>query len=244
MYARVGSTSDVVRALAAAGAPAGTTALAEQQSAGRGQHGRHWEDRPGASLLLSVLLRPASAAAPGAAPLRVGLAVATAIDRLTGLHTRLKWPNDLLLQERKAGGVLCEAATTGGATSIVAGIGINVGQAATDFSRDVAPRATSLRMAGAGDVSRAALAGAILDELLAGNDRIAEPLDAEELQAFAGRDALRGQVVAIDDVVAGTAVGVSALGELRVQNDGRIVTVHTGRVRIAGARAVAHERAP
>ncbi len=233
-----------MRTLAAAGAPAGTTVIAEQQTAGRGQHGRHWEDRAGASLLLSVLLRPASAPAPGAVPLRVGLAVATAIDGLTGLHTQLKWPNDLLLAGRKAGGVLCEAATTGGATSIVAGIGINVGQEPADFSPAVAPLATSLRIAGAAGVSRAALAGAILGALLANGDRLAEPLDAAALQHFAARDALRGRLVAIDDVVVGTAAGVSAQGELCVRSDDRIVTVHTGRVRIAGARAAAHERAP
>jgi BirA family biotin operon repressor/biotin-[acetyl-CoA-carboxylase] ligase len=244
VFERVPSTNDVLRTEAARGAASGTSALAELQTAGRGQHGRRWEAGAGQSLLMSVLLRTGSAQAPGAVPIRVGLAAAAGIEAACGVHVRLKWPNDLIVGGHKLGGVLCEATTTGSSTSIVAGIGINVAQREEDFSQAVASIATSLRIAGAADVQRSALAAAILERLLAAGDRIALALDAQELAAYSTRDALAGRAVEIDGRPAGTAVGISEQGELRVRNAAGLATVHTGRVRIAGARSAAHERAP
>src|SRR5690606_17580948 len=85
VFARVSSTNDVLREAATRGAPAGSTVLADLQTAGRGQHGRVWEATPGRSLLMSVLLRTEAAAAPGTAPIRVGLAAAGAIEAVCGI---------------------------------------------------------------------------------------------------------------------------------------------------------------
>ena len=244
VFARASSTNDVVRGLAAGGADTGATAIAELQTAGRGQHGRRWESAAGQSLLMSVLLRPDTATAPATAPIRVGLAAAAAIESLCDVAVQLKWPNDLVVAGRKLGGVLCEATTTGGSLSVVAGIGINVAQGEDDFVGKIAATATSLRIEGSSDVSRGSLAGAILARLLADVDRIATPLDDQEIQRYATLDSLAGRQVEIDGRSAGTAAGISATGELRVQTGARIATVHTGRVRIAGAGSVAHERAP
>lgn len=238
------STNDVLRAEATRDAPGGTIAIAEVQTAGRGQHGRQWEGRQGQSLLMSVLLRLRVAPAPGTAPIRVGLAAAAAIEAVSDVRVQLKWPNDLVVAGRKLGGVLCEASTTGSSTCIVAGIGINVGQRERDFSSGVRTTATSLWLAGRKQVRRSTLAGAILERLLPQMDSIAELLDPHELESFAARDALSGQTIEIDDTPAGTAAGLAPDGELRVHSDAGIATVHTGRVRIAGARSVAHERAP
>ncbi len=238
------STNDVLRTEAARGAPGGTSAIAEVQTAGRGQHGRQWEGRQGQSLLLSVLLRTPVAPAPGTAPIRVGLAAAAAIEAVSDVRVQLKWPNDLVVGGRKLGGVLCEASTTGSSTCIVAGIGINVGQRERDFSSGVRASATSLWLADRKDVRRSTLAGAILERLLPRMDSIAALLDPHELESFAARDALSGHMIEIDDTPAGTAAGLTPDGELRVHSDAGIATVHTGRVRIAGARSVAHERAP
>lgn len=244
VFAHVSSTNDVLRDASASEAPSGTTALAEVQTAGRGQHGRTWEGKAGQSLLISVLLRTQTAHAPGTAPIRVGLAAASAVEAVCNVTVQLKWPNDLVVAGRKLGGVLCEATTSGTSTSIVAGIGINVGQRIEDFPPGLADAAVSLRMAGCGGVQRSALAGAILERLVPRADGIALPLAGHELDAWAARDALAGHLIEIDGSAAGTAAGLSPQGELRVQSDAGIATVHTGRVRIAGARTVAHERAP
>jgi BirA family biotin operon repressor/biotin-[acetyl-CoA-carboxylase] ligase len=106
---RVDSALDAIHDRAAAGAPAGTVVVAGEQLAGRGARGDPWHSPPG-GLWLSILLRPAVPVGVGVLSLRTGLAVATALDRVTGGESvGLKWPNDLILRDRKLGGILCEA---------------------------------------------------------------------------------------------------------------------------------------
>lgn len=94
--AETGSTNSDVMAAARDGAPEGTVLVADHQSAGRGRLGRVWQAPPGASLLVSVLLRPPSAVV-GVVAMGVGLAMAEAVEELTGLAPGLKWPNDLVV---------------------------------------------------------------------------------------------------------------------------------------------------
>jgi len=124
--ARVGSTMDALHELAQAGAAAGTAVVAEEQGAGRGSRGRAWSSPPG-GLWLSVLARPASTGLE-VLSLRAGLAVAVLLDRLGAAgRVELKWPNDLMLDDRKVGGILCEARWQGGTLAWVAvGLGLNV----------------------------------------------------------------------------------------------------------------------
>lgn len=230
LFQRVSSTSDVAQRLAEAGAAAGTTVITDEQTAGRGQAGRTWTAAPGQSLLLSVLLRADSGVDPGSAPLRVGLAAATAIEDATGLDVCIKWPNDLLLHDGgKLAGLLCEAASGTGGTRIVAGIGINVLQAAHDFPADLRQRAVSLHMAGS-VTARATLVRAILDRLRPFHVP-PPPLDARTLQALAARDALRGHQVDIDGTTAGVALGIAADGCLIVRAGDRARRVRSGSVR-------------
>jgi len=101
------SALDAVHELGSQGAPAASVVIAEEQTAGRGRDGRTWYSPPG-GVWLGVLLRP-SRAELGVLSVRVGLAVADAVDALLGRpETRLKWPNDVLLGERKLAGTLCE----------------------------------------------------------------------------------------------------------------------------------------
>lgn len=242
VHARIGSTNDLARAAATA-VPAGTTFIADAQSAGRGQHGRHWESPPGASLLMSVVLRArAQDRALGAAPLRVGLAVVEAIEQVSGAQAAIKWPNDVLLDGRKVAGVLCEGIVAADGAIVIAGIGVNVHQEPADFSAEVRGSATSLRIATGAGTARSALAGAILHALHAGVADIGEPLRAVELRAFAVRDALQGRTITIDGRLAGTAAGITAEGELRVQHEGAVRHVHGGTVRVADGQAAAHQR--
>jgi BirA family biotin operon repressor/biotin-[acetyl-CoA-carboxylase] ligase len=121
---RVGSTQDILRAWAEAGAPEGALVLAEVQERGRGRRGRPWESRPGESLTFSLLLRPAlPLSALSLLPLLSGLALFEAVG-LGGL----KWPNDLLAPEgRKLAGVLLEAKAEGEEVAYaLLGVGVNV----------------------------------------------------------------------------------------------------------------------
>ena len=244
VYDRVGSTNDVAKRLAEAGAAEGTAVLAETQTAGRGRGGSSWHDRPGASLLLSVVLRPRltadGPAAPGTLPLRVGLVVAEAIERLAGLRTRVEWPNDVVVGRgraeveggRKLAGILCEGALSESTSSyIVVGVGVNVHQQPDDFAPELRPRATSLRLAGVAGGSRPALAHDILAGVRALGKNAVRPLDRETLDRLAQRDALAGRTVSVDGRIAGRAHGIAADGGLLVQNDDGIETIRAGTVR-------------
>jgi BirA family transcriptional regulator, biotin operon repressor / biotin---[acetyl-CoA-carboxylase] ligase len=122
----VTSTNDVARERAREGAAQFTVILAGDQSAGRGRQGREWISPPG-NLFLSVLLRPADRFADaGLIPLAAGVAVSEALEAF-GVRARLKWPNDLVVAEKKIGGLLAEASSVGaGVDSVVLGVGVNL----------------------------------------------------------------------------------------------------------------------
>ena len=134
--------------------------VTDHQVAGRGRLGRAWDTPAHTSVTLSVLL-PAPEQGRGWMPLATGLAVRDALAEVAGVQSGLKWPNDVLLPadgERKVCGILCELQPAG----VVVGLGINV-----DQDRDELPveSATSLRLAGAADVSRERLVAAVLTQL-------------------------------------------------------------------------------
>ncbi|MCS7173302.1 MAG: biotin--[acetyl-CoA-carboxylase] ligase [Armatimonadetes bacterium] len=123
-FERVSSTQDVARHLAIKGAPEGTVVVAEAQTAGRGRLGRTWISPPG-GLYLSVVLRPL--VSPPEVPklsLVGGLSAARAIERVCRVAVGLRWPNDLVVNGRKVGGVLAEAGPD--AWWVILGIGLNV----------------------------------------------------------------------------------------------------------------------
>lgn len=159
-HAVLGSTNDRARELAAAGAPAFTTVIADLQTSGRGRGGAAWLAPAGSSLLISTIL-PVTSPPALHLPLLVGLAAARAIETVCpGAAVGIEWPNDLVLGGKVAG-VLCEAAQA----RVVAGLGVNVRQGLEDFPDDLRARAGSLAAAGHRGVSRAALAGSWLGEL-------------------------------------------------------------------------------
>ena len=145
---RTGSTNADLLARALAGAPEGVVLAAEEQSAGRGRMGRTWVAPPRAALTFSLLVRPSAVppARRGWLPLLAGVAVASAVTAVTGVQTRLKWPNDVLAGPAKLGGILAEA--TGNA--VVVGVGLNVSAEPGELPPPGpgALAATSLRIAG------------------------------------------------------------------------------------------------
>ena len=237
VYEAVESTNDIARELAESGAPPGTTVLADHQTRGRGQHGRAWHAASGRGVLLSVLLRPRSGPdrSPGVLPIRVGLAAARAVQRVTGLAPGLKWPNDLVADGRKLGGILCEGAMAGDEFFVVAGIGLNVLQRDGEFPPGLDPRPVSLAMLrpGQGEVARAALAGAIAREVGALGSDAARPLSGAELREFADRDILRGRSVSLDGAALGRAAGLAPDGALLVDGAAGRVAIRAGTIRPA-----------
>ena len=157
-----GSTNADLLARALRGEPEGAVLAAEEQRAGRGRMGRTWTAPPRAALTFSMLLRPAvPPARRGWLPLLTGVAVATAVTGVTGVETRLKWPNDLLAAGAKLAGILAEAS----GDAVVVGIGLNVSTEPAEFPapRPGALPATSLRAAGATALDREELLLATLE---------------------------------------------------------------------------------
>jgi BirA family transcriptional regulator, biotin operon repressor / biotin---[acetyl-CoA-carboxylase] ligase len=136
IFDSVSSTND----LAAQAPEAGTVFIADEQTSGRGQHGRVWQSAVGTSLLMSINLNPPTRLRrPVLLTAWAAVAVADAIFQLSGLQANLKWPNDLLVNGKKVCGILIEQNR-----SIVLGLGLNLSQTAADFARAELPSATSL----------------------------------------------------------------------------------------------------
>jgi len=208
----VPSTQEVAHLLAESGAPHGTAVAAREQRAGRGTRGRSWHS-PLGGLWMSVLCRPGDAAAAECFSLRVGLAVAAAIEatlpKLPPLA--IKWPNDLMLAGRKAGGILCEARWQGGALAwIVAGVGINVCNPIPDEVVGTAIALTALDPTATPE----RLAGPVAERVAAAGSG-GGALRPRELAAFHARDFLNGQ--AIEAPLAGIARGIDPDGALMVE---------------------------
>ena len=209
-FERVGSTMDLIHALAEEGADAGTAVLAGEQLEGRGSRGRPWHSPPG-GLWASVLLRPAVVGGIEVISLRVGLAVAAAIEACTSQPIQLKWPNDLMLDHRKLGGILCEARWQGGALGWVAvGIGINV--------QNAVPVELEGSAVALGQVRPGITPHDIAEPIVAALRRIdlsAERLSSAELVQFERRDWLRGRE--LRQPVHGHAAGLNDDGSLLVR---------------------------
>jgi BirA family transcriptional regulator, biotin operon repressor / biotin---[acetyl-CoA-carboxylase] ligase len=159
-----GSTNADLTTRAAEGAPEGTALAAEEQLAGRGRMGRRWVSLPRSAVMVSVLFRPAAVppSRRGWLPLLAGVAAATAVRQTTGVPAVLKWPNDVLVGERKLAGILAEQS----GDAIVVGLGLNVSATEAELpdTGPGAPAATSLRREGATALDRNALLAALLAE--------------------------------------------------------------------------------
>lgn len=219
----VGSTNDEVLRRAVEGAPEGLVIAADEQTAGRGRHGRSWWDKPGNSLLFSVLLRPTL---PLARFPLLGMAMACAVAEAggdaTGLELCVKWPNDVLHGGRKLCGILAESRPGTAGHVLVVGTGINVNQAAGDLPPELSDRATSLRAAAGGRTfDREDLLRAVLDRF----ERyraLAEREGAEALRvALLPRLPQPGARIAVNTAegrVEGTVEAVLATGALLIQD--------------------------
>jgi len=231
-FETIGSTMTEAARLADAGAPHGTTVLAEEQTAGIGRLGRTWLSPVGAGIYCSMVLRlelpPASAPI---ASLLVGLAAADAIQKTSNLLCDLRWPNDVLINERKVAGILTHLISD----SVIAGIGINVNQ--LGFPSDLRTPATSLRMESNG---REQAREPVIVQLLDSVEVHCQKLNSEGVggivRAFSAASTYtRHRRVVIEESGArGTTAGLDEHGFLLIRfEDGQTHRLATGGVRPA-----------
>lgn len=229
-FDEIDSTNRYLLDEAVAGAPAGVVAVADVQSAGRGRLGRRWEAPRGASLLVSVLLRPALP--PESLHLVTAAAAVAAeevLDSLAGIRAGLKWPNDLVVGDRKIAGLLAEAIP---GEALVVGMGLNVHW--ESFPPELADIATACNLESGAVLDRAGL----LVEWLLAFDRQLAGLDADGGAGLRGvylaRSATVGHRVRVDlpgRSVEADATGIDDQGHLLVTLDcGEVETIAAGDV--------------
>lgn len=218
----IDSTNAEAKKLAVAGAPEGTVVVAESQSAGRGRLGRRWTSPAGKGLLFSMLLRP-PVSMPDAHLLTIVAATATcdAIESLVPVDVRIKWPNDLLIDDRKVGGILLEVAGEQDAIDwVVVGIGLNVNTEYADLPVALRRTAVSLKMASGQAVDRSELLARLL---LTFEEAYLEAVRngfSATLGRFRRRDYLLRRSVSVQTrrgPVVGEAAGIDDQGALLVQ---------------------------
>jgi BirA family transcriptional regulator, biotin operon repressor / biotin---[acetyl-CoA-carboxylase] ligase len=234
------STNLDVAARARAGAAAGLVLVAEHQSGGRGRQGRVWASPPRSGLTFSVLLEPAVVPAERWPwiPLLCGVAVAEGVRRVADVEPSLKWPNDVLVDDRKLAGILAERVETPAASLVVVGVGLNV-----TLRRDElpVPAATSLALEGASTTDRTVVLRSVLRVLDAlfgawlaeGGDPAAGLADA-----YARRCSTLGRRV---DVALPGGGSLSGRAE-RVDDHGRLVVATAHGPEVVGAGDVVHVR--
>lgn len=240
-FGSTGSTNDVAATLASAGVGEGAVVIADQQTAGRGRRGRTWFSPPGAGLYVSVVLAPGrSRVSPERATalltLTAGVALATAVERVTGLAPDIKWPNDLLVGRRKLAGILAEGVTVPAATAlqaVVLGYGINVSAAA--YPPDLDARVTSLETELGRAVERAAVCAESLASLAEAYARLLDGdfnaiLDAWRARAPGSRGA-RVEWDSPSGLRTGITEGIDDTGALLVRTGDRVERIVAGEVR-------------
>ncbi|MFF2089982.1 biotin--[acetyl-CoA-carboxylase] ligase [Paenibacillus sp. NPDC058174] len=166
LFEQVDSTQNVAQKLADEGAPEGTLVIAEQQVSGRGRMGRSWVSPKGKGVWMSLIMRPTVPVhfAPQLT-LLTAVALCRSLMKLTSLPIGIKWPNDLLIDGKKISGILLEStAEDARLRYVIAGVGISVNLAASDYPEEMQDRATSLRIASGSRLSREAVIAAFMLE--------------------------------------------------------------------------------
>lgn len=225
LYGKIDSTNAAARDLAEGGAPAGTVVLAREQTEGRGRAGRAWHSPPG-GVYLSMVFRPAVHPLPPMVSILAGLGIARGLkERFPDLDPALKWPNDLMADGRKLGGVLAEAATSEGETRfLVVGAGVNVKPIASELPRSLRKRVTWVEDHVEEEVDPAEVADAIVEGM---ESRLREPpatLDARTLDLLDRYDWLRDRRVRVIQTegeagLPGVSVGIAPDGALLFRPD-------------------------
>ena len=228
------STNTEMARLASEGAEEGLSIVAEEQTAGRGRLQRAWSSPKGAGLYFSILLRPELPQDHWPLITFVAaLAVGDALNEAAGVQTDIKWPNDLLSNERKICGVLAEGLETPAGRAVIVGIGINL--ASNAFPAELANVATSVAEESGRPAERESILAALLRALSRWYALLKEPDGREKIvAAWSSRSSYAsGKLVTVsngDEVWQGITCGLENDGALRLSTNGTIKLVRAGDV--------------
>lgn len=236
-FEELDSTNSYLKELAAKGAQEGTVIIANRQSAGRGRLGRSFFSPEEKGIYMSILLRPdISLERAVLITSMAAVAVAEAIEQVSGIQTKIKWVNDIFLNKKKVCGILTEAgidAETGTIDYAVLGIGVNVGKMV--FPEELKHIATSVSNECGFEVSKETLIDKILEQLEKWYPTIA---DGSFLEESKKRSILLGNDIrVIDETVPGgsysaKAVDINELGNLIIEREGKLQVLNSGEVSI------------
>jgi BirA family biotin operon repressor/biotin-[acetyl-CoA-carboxylase] ligase len=229
------STNAVAKAIAAKGAPEGALVVAGAQKEGRGRKGRTWFSPPGLGLYASLVLRPHLPPSEAFTfSLMSALAVADGIASLDDrLHPAVKWPNDVLIKERKVSGILIELATEADLLDyVIVGFGINVNT--ESFPRGLRTEPTSLLLETGRPIRRAVVLAAVLKQIERQYERFLENGSDPIVSEWRKRCDIEGRLISVerlDTIVKGTVKSVDRDGSLILEdNEGRTHKIHSGDV--------------
>ncbi len=216
--------------------PEGIVVIADEQTGGKGRLGRSWISPPGVNLYFTVLLKPPiPPVETSILTLAAAVAVVSAIRGYAGINAEIKWPNDILINTKKAGGILMEMKSDKGRISLLAiGIGVNVNMSLDALANDIRPLATSLKIESGKPINRVELLRKILAELeksykilLKGNKRAL-------INEWLCLNSTIGNNIKIQmqgEILSGFAEGINERGELIVRlQSGEVKTVNAGEV--------------
>ena len=238
-FETIDSTNTHAKHMAADGAPHGTVLIADSQTGGRGRMGRSFYSPADCGIYLSMILRPNCPAQKLMhLTCAVAVAIADGIQNAVGLRPGIKWTNDLVIGQKKLGGILTELSldSTGNVDYAVVGIGINCNQTATQFPDEIQHIATSLSICSGKRIARAA----VIANLLVALQHMCNDLqNTEAILSRYRRDCITiGQDISVicgDEISHGKALDVDENGALLVRfDDGQISAVTSGEVSIRG----------
>lgn len=238
-YETIDSTNVDARRKAEEGALNGTLIVADTQTAGRGRRGRSWESEKGETISASLILRPDIP--PDKAPmltLVMAVSVTRAIEEETALSCQIKWPNDLVVNQKKVCGILTEMSVKKNTIDyVVIGFGINSNN--QTIPQELADKATSLKLEAGAHINRASLIAKAVRYFEEDYERFLKTLDLSEfLEEYNNHLVNRNRRVRVlepNGEYEALALGVNEAGELMVQKeDGEICYVYSGEVSVRG----------
>ncbi|OAG28085.1 biotin--[acetyl-CoA-carboxylase] ligase [Thermodesulfatator autotrophicus] len=227
-FKELSSTQDEIKKRALS-EPSGLVVWADRQTKGRGRLSRSWYSPRGAGLYFSILLKEPLAQPVTLYSLATAIGVAQGLDQLLNIPVQLKWPNDILLRQKKIGGILLEKIPSG----LIIGIGLNVSFKKEDLPPEIREKATSIFLETGLVLSRPRLLKAILVELEKIYEKLKEKGFSAIEKAWLKRDVVLGSRVVLkrgEEVITGQAVGLTPEGNLLIEANQDLITISSGEI--------------
>lgn len=240
VFKTIDSTNNFAKSLAQLGAEHGTTVISEVQTQGKGRMGRSFYSPLGMGIYMSVILRPKLSVEHSLLITScAAVAVAEAIEKISGVECKIKWVNDIYAGDKKLCGILTEASVNveqGGLEYAIVGMGINVQN--VTFPKNVADIATSIKLETGENISRSLLAAEVLNCL---EEKLENITDKSFIEEYRRRSNLMGKRITVtqgDNVYEASCTGIDEYGRLLIKLDnGEDKALSSGTIRLAGEQA-------